>query len=195
MSDFDYVNWIFNPLFLGKNQEMMIEKRNAKGHKPHIVNIQNGIGVVDYRLYDFGSASNSSFLKFFNNTYDSPPLPDAPEGLLAFCDYIITAECGGRLFILLIELKRGKNVSHAKEQIDGAKVFIDYVLNTAERIKDNNNMGDFDKSQVDFRKIIIEKVKKETTGSHIPGNLDKHGYNTYRTIANFNIREVIGSIN
>lgn len=194
MTDFDYINWIFNPLLPGKDQEKMIEKRKAVGHGTHIVKIQNGIGVSNYRLYDFGSKSNSSFLNFFNNTYDSPPSPDAPKGLLAFCDYIITAECADRLFILLVELKRGRDITHAKKQIDGAKAFMDYVLKTAERIKDENDMGDFDSSQISFRKIIIEKVSKETTGSHIPGNLDKHGYNTYRTLVNFNIMEVIGSI-
>lgn len=63
--------------------------------------------------------------------------------------------------------------------------FCDYII-LAE-----NNMLAFNKKNINFRKVIIEKVQKESTNSHKPQHINKNDYIIKKTVSRFNLREVI----
>lgn len=190
-SDFDYIKWILNKDFISDDQSRMSELKAAHNHKPHIVKIIQGKGVTGYELYEFGHKENKDLLPFFNNTFDKPPFPNAPKGLIRFCDYVILAEFKGHLHIILVEMKRGnQSGDEARLQLDAAKTFMDYVLASAERIKGENSMEDFDRDTVEFRRVILEKVSKEPINSHRP--LSINDYILYKLVEYFDIRRTIG---
>lgn len=89
---------------------------------------------------------NKRFLSF---SFDKQPLPskDFPKGLFpffnkgeskvnSFCDYIIFTENSGNLFVLLIELKSGKN--NVTKQLDAGKCFADFIVSTLNRVYNLN---------------------------------------------------------
>lgn len=195
-SDFEYLKWILNHDFLCEDKERMKELKEVKDKSAQIVQIRKGYGVSDYELYEFGSKENFRLLPFFNRTNNHPKLPDAPSHLIAFCDYIILAEFKNSLYIILVEMKRGET-AHAKIQLQASRMFMDYVLQSAERIKNHNSMENFDSRKVNFRRIVLSYTTKETLNSHFPKN-DKKGYApdkndiiNYETSNYFDIREVI----
>lgn len=49
------------------------------------------------------------------------------------CDYIVFAERGGSQYIILIEMKKGKEST--KKQLLAAEVFVQYVIGTLNRVK------------------------------------------------------------
>jgi hypothetical protein len=101
---------------------------------------------------------NHQYLSF---SFDKQPLPhkEFPRGIFpffnrgtgnvtSFCDYIIFAEKKGKLFVLLIELKKGNN--NVTKQLDAGKCFAEYVVSTLNRVyKQNINP--------EIRKISIRK--------------------------------------
>lgn len=84
--------------------------------------------------------------KFLSFSFDKQlPKSDFPRGLLpffnrgtgkvtSFCDYIIFTEKAGSLFILLIELKSGRD--NVKKQIKAGRCFAEYVISTLNRVYD-----------------------------------------------------------
>ena len=189
-TDFEYLTWILNHRFACKDKNWMKEEKVAKGKRSQRVEIYSGPGIRGYELYEFGDKENCRHLPFFNNTNNHKDLPNAPSGLIAFCDYILLVEFKQLLHIVLIELKRG-STTHARLQLEASKVFMQYVLNSAERIKDDNNMEMFDKGKTLFRKGIITQNEKEPLNSHLPKNFNKNDVLTYTTSKDFYIREIL----
>lgn len=104
-------------------------------------------------------ADNKRFLSF---SFDKQPLPksDFPKGLFpffnrgtslvtSFCDYIIFSEKAGRLYILLIELKSGRE--NVTKQLEAGKCFAEYVVSTLNRVYNLNITPE-------VRKISIRKT-------------------------------------
>ncbi|MGJ1366324.1 hypothetical protein [Sphingobacterium spiritivorum] len=52
--------------------------------------------------------------------------------LCSFCDYLVFTEYKGRLFILLIELKKGKE--NVTKQLNAAQCFVEYLIATVNRV-------------------------------------------------------------
>lgn len=190
MTDYEYLNWIMSHDFSCKGK-IMKEEKTAKGKKSQRVTVIPGRGVSGFEIYEFGSEENCRHLPFFNHMNNHPTLPNAPSELLAFCDYIILAECKRKAYVLLIEMKRGVR-SHGKVQLEASRTFMNYVLASAERIKKANSMDDFNSSDVEFRRIILTESKKELLSSHMPKNIDVNDIFEYSTIDKFDIREAIG---
>ncbi len=189
MSDYDYISWIMNQSFIS-DSDYMKEDKDAKGKKSQVVAIQKGRGINVYSVFEFGDKENCRHLPFFNHTNNHPTLPNAPSGLLAFCDYIILTEFQSKAYFLLIEMKRGVR-SHASVQLSASHTFIDYVLATAERIKVANHMDDFEKNNVEIRRVVLSQAKKETLNSHMPKPISKNDIIDYQTFNEFRIRDVI----
>ena len=55
------------------------------------------------------------------------------EGVQKISDYILFAEKGTRFYVLMIELKRGRE--NASKQLDAAKCFAEYIIKTVKRVK------------------------------------------------------------
>ena len=107
-----------NCLAKGNDAKILIEKdRNGK------VIMQRPIidGKIKYLLYRF----DPDQIKMF------PYLADE-SGLKKICDYILFAEEGNNLHILLIELKHG--TESARNQLIASECFIDFIFKSAKRI-------------------------------------------------------------
>ena len=76
-------------------------------------------------------------------------------------------------------------------QLNASRTFIDYVIATAERIKDINSMNDFKGSNVGLRRIVLSQTKKETLNSHMPSKESRKDIIDYPTYDEFRIRDVI----
>ncbi len=104
-------------------------------------------------------SDNQKFLSF---SFDKQPLPknDFPKGIFpffnrgtgkvtSFCDYIIFTEKAGNLYILLIELKAGKD--NVNKQLEAGRCFSEYIISTLNRVYNLN-------ISPQIRKISIRKT-------------------------------------
>lgn len=164
MIEFELYTRILSPDFLCKNQNVLTEHKS--GQKANLT-IK---GIDEYRLYRFDVEDGKDFLPFFNKTHD-----EAPKGLGVFCDYIILACLKSKLFIILVEMKTG-NTHNAQQQLEASALFMDYIKNSAIRIKKLNNYHDFNANNVMVKKLILKqgpKVKcRPTTQSAKKSNID-----------------------
>ncbi len=159
MSDFEYIKWILKESYLctPPNHLTMMESK-GDNLRPQIVNIKNSIrAITNIALYRFDVEENGNFLPFFNDKNGSP------ERLNAFCDYIALLEHNGKLIIFLLELKRGSTAG-MEDQIFASYEFMQYILKSADRIKNINNMPDFNIDDIEFRRILI---RKKASNKHI----------------------------
>lgn len=148
MVEFELYTRILSSDFLCKNQNVLTEHKS--GQK---ASLKTG-GIDEYRLYRFDVEDGKDFLPFFNKTHD-----EAPKGLGVFCDYIILACLKSKLFIILVEMKT-RNTHNAPQQLDASALFMDYVKNSAIRIKDQNNFHEFNDSNIFVRKLILKSGPK-----------------------------------
>lgn len=158
MTDFEYINEILNERFLclPPRHIQLIEDKETYNLLPQIVEIQYQPGVIEHvNLYRL-DMEEFNFLPFFNNK-GQPNEKHAPKGLVSFCDYIILIEYEEQLCIMLVELKRGVKTGY-EDQLNAGIEFIKYILNTAERIKTENNMDSFDSKNVILRRVLLEKT-------------------------------------
>ena len=153
--------------FVPEKQDLMCE---GEIQKTRI--LSHGRGLNDYTLYRFDT-SEKDFLPFFNKT------DNAPKYLRSFCDYIILAEIRNKLFILLIELKSG-DASHAHVQLEASYSFINFIINTAQRIKDINGYSEkLDVKNIEVRRITVKNVSQR------PQTKVNKGYNVKRSNNNY----------
>lgn len=156
MREFELIDKILNDHFLvtENDSRIMEELKDSPDHKPQRVKIIVTRSITAISLYRFDSDAED-FLPFFGRI----------TGLKRFCDYILLVEANDRLAIILIEMKRSKRDSKYKSQLDASKLFIDYVIANAERIKEENGYHDFDSSSIIIRrvKIIAAPINKLTT--------------------------------
>lgn len=192
MEYIDYLGRILNEKFLQKDADdlTMIEPANGV-YKEQRVSIKNASRTIsDMKLYRFNTPDTDAvnMFPFFNQHTAGPH--KAPHGLLSFCDYILLVQHDSGLYVLFVELKRGRHEG-AEKQLEASSTFFDYVLQTANRIKAENGFSDFDATQVKCRKIIIneEFCNKHTTkpkdvreGSDMDGIILHKCYNEFRPI-------------
>ncbi len=86
--------------------------------------------------------------KYLSFSFDKTlPIKDFPKGLFpffnrgealvtSFCDYIIFTENNQQLFVLLIELKKGKD--NVTKQLNAGKCFAEFVISTVNRVYEMN---------------------------------------------------------
>ncbi len=153
MTDYDYLRWCLNKHYIteGVLEENQIDPDKKKAGKPQRVSIVSDSRVVsDYTVYRFDTKEKGDHLNFFNKD------DGAPQNLNAFCDYIILAQNKQRkAYVVLVEMKRGKS-SHAEEQLNAGRSFLDYVLQSCTRVRNSNGMADFDHRKVEFRRVILK---------------------------------------
>lgn len=150
-TEYKFYTNILNPNFLARNQKEMREDKEK-----HVVGI-DAKRVDYYKLYRF-DLENQNFLPFFNESgKDENPNHPTPHGLRKFCDYILLAEVGKKLYVVLVEMKSGQTGT-AKIQLDASETFMEYVRNSAERVKDNLTYSTFDRNKVFVKRVILKAV-------------------------------------
>lgn len=141
MSKLAIIREILNESFKHSNQNCLSEKdTDSKGKKFEVNYKIVKQQQIDFELFRYDEAA----LPFFKNITD----------LKKMCDYILFAEEGEYLYIFVIELKLG-NLS-AKKQLNAAKEFVQFIINSANRI------GKVIDSNYKIRKVRIcdEMIKK-----------------------------------
>jgi hypothetical protein len=159
MSDYDYIKWILNEDYLVKGPHKLT-MREDKGPDLSVHEVKIDVcGGMNVAVYRFDIESKKDHLPFFRKGSEN-----SPKSLTKFCDYIILVEKEFNLTIFLIEMKRGTTDGY-KKQIQAAEYFMQYILSSAERVKDDNDMPNFNAQNIGFRKVLIRQTmsNKELT--------------------------------
>ncbi|MBR3577679.1 MAG: hypothetical protein IKN98_02755 [Bacteroidales bacterium] len=158
MEYIDYLGWILNEKFLQKGADALTMVEPADdNHKEQRVCIKSSSKAISsMKLYCFNTKNTdaSNLFSFFNQQWKVEP--KAPEGLNSFCDYILLVQHIDGLYVFFLEMKRGVT-SRADKQIDASCTFFDFILKSAERIKEDNGFSEFDARQIKYRKLIIKE--------------------------------------
>ncbi|MFJ1428159.1 hypothetical protein ACILD6_06110 [Capnocytophaga canimorsus] len=92
----------------------------------------------------------------------------------AFCDYIVFTELKGKLFVLLIELKKGRD--NVTKQLNAGECFAEFVIKTANRVYNQNITPE-------IRKISIRdghiKTKAKPKQRQKPIQYDHNNFHTF----------------
>lgn len=158
MNEIVFLQKVLSEVYLKKDAEalLMLEPADTL-HSPQRVTIDNRLNSLsDLYLYDFSKANEDGnfLLPFFNHRKIAPNI--SPKGLTKFCDYILLLSHEDIPYVFFLELKRGI-CDDADKQIEASEMFMDYVIDSAERIKGENNVSDFDKQRIRFRRIIVQE--------------------------------------
>ena len=186
MTEYDQLCRILNEGFKSSKQDEMIENQGDKKTQSVDITPMKDLKKTLYRM----ALEEKDFLPFFNKSHDSP------EGLRKFCDYILLAEHRKRnqevcTFVLLIELKRGKNGSAAK-QLNASQTFMEYIYSSAERLHVDFNDSEFDKEKVTTMKIVVkEPISSKMTTKGRPKIYKEHNVFYFETMKVFPIRQFI----
>lgn len=190
MSDYEYLLWILDEYYrLSERPYTLIEDKGEE-LPPHIVEVVcRGKDITNYAVFRFDLDSMGDHLPFFNRKKKHG---EAPKLLKKFCDYIILVEKQSRVTAILIEMKRGSSAGNG-EQLKATKMWMDYVLNSAERIKDKNNKEDFDASLVSFRRVLLKRAadNKQLTQPHELQIADKNSIIQVFCFNRFALHEII----
>ena len=154
MDEYDFLNRILDQHYLSPNPEQLEEEGVQTAE---IITKPGDKGLEGYSLYRY-SLIEEDFLPFFNDNHDT-----APKDLKSFCDYILLVPYRGTLYVMLIELK--KNNDTVKVQIDATRQFLDYVISTAERIKDKNKVS-FDSDKIKTIRIKLRGIPVKNSTKH-----------------------------
>lgn len=145
-----------HPSFKPQKQDRLIENKLDKPQTAKIIDS----GVDTYTLYRF-DLDERNFLPFFNNTHigsEATVEYPVPDKLLKFCDYIMLVSKCGKLYVVLIEMKSGNNAG-AGIQLKAAETFMEYVKQTALRIKSYNGYDSFSADNVILRRVLLKPFK------------------------------------
>ncbi|UXD71383.1 hypothetical protein MUK51_08820 [Sphingobacterium faecium] len=109
------------------------------------------------------------------------PANDFPKGLFpffnrgeakvtSFCDYIIFTEEKNKLFILLIELKKGR--SNTTKQLEAGKCFSEFLVATLNRVYGVN-------INPEIRKISVRETHVKPKQKQKPIKYNSDGFHTF----------------
>jgi hypothetical protein len=91
-------------------------------------------------------------------------------GVCLFCDYIIFSELKGTLFVLLIELKKGKD--NVTKQLEAGKCFVEFIISTVNRVYKQD-------ISPEIRKISIREYKKKPKQKQKSIKYDENNFHTF----------------
>lgn len=97
-----------------------------------------------------------------------------PE-VCSFCDYIIFTEYKGQLFILLIELKKGRD--KVTTQLNAGECFAEFVIKTVNRVYKQNIIPEIRK--ISIREYEI-KSKQKYTQRQKAIEYDENNFHTFQ---------------
>lgn len=171
MSEYAFLNKMLSNKYQEDDETVMKEK------KFHSVKILKD-NRVKYTLYRFDREGKGDFLPFFDAS------DDAPKRLCSFCDYVIIAEVRQKPYVILVEMKNS-HVGHAHEQLKGSRCFVNYITETAERIKGVNGQDEFSKDKINVLEIVLINVNTRPSvrsGKHMNILIDDKGVINYKTV-------------
>lgn len=130
-------------------------------------NISKLVETQENMAIDFVS-DNQRFLSFsFDKQLSAKEFPKGlfpffnrgVPGVVSFCDYVIFAEKAGLHYILLIELKKGKD--NVTKQLAAGKCFAEYLISTLNRVYGANITPEIRKISIRERHIKPKQKQKD----------------------------------
>jgi hypothetical protein len=116
VNQLDLIQTLLDDHFLEKgNDAKVLNEKNVMERK---IVTHHGISTLLYRF----DPDKIKLFPYFSNK----------SGLHKICDYILFANEGSHLHLLLIELKRG--TESATNQLIASECFVDFILNSAKRV-------------------------------------------------------------
>ncbi len=143
MSKLEIIREILHTNFKHSDQSCLSENNiDNKGKKFEVKYQIVKQPQIDYELFRYDEAA----LPFFKDI----------SGLKKMCDFILFAEEGKYLYIFVIELKLGND--SAKKQLNAAKVFVQFLINSANRVGKEINI-DYKIRKIRICDSMIKKHK------------------------------------
>jgi hypothetical protein len=173
----ELIKTVFHSDYLDESKQLYEKDTDSKGISFEMTRkIQHHHGI-DYVLYRF-DPNKKEFFPYFSNE----------SGLKKICDYILFAEEGKYLYVILLELKKG--TESAQTQLLASEGFMNFVLASAKRI------GITFSEHIQTIKVrVSEERAKKRNRSTKPSGLkkDENGIVNYDHSDIFRIKEVIAT--
>lgn len=144
--------------FFKNNTTTVLEENQARMSVDFIVESQKFLSFKMDKNLDKKDFPRGIF-PFFNNKQPK---------VCSFCDYIIFSELRGTLFILLIELKKGKD--KVTEQLEAGKCFVEFVISTVNRVYKQDISAEIRKISIREYKMRKAKPKQKQKSIRYDGN-------------------------
>lgn len=173
-SQLDLIRTLLNSAYIDNNK-ILIEKEIASNGKPFEMR-RNIIAHRDITFLLFRFDTKLKLFPYFNEL----------TGLNKVCDYMLFAEEGDHLFLLLIELKKG--TESALKQLAASESFAHFIIDAARRV------GILLTENIHIKKIRIseERAKRRNRGSKIKDlTEDENGIINYDHSFDFRIKEIL----
>ncbi len=169
MGKLDIINKVLNQSYKDNSNEM-------KEHSREVVmdiKIQNRTGFK-YALY-----------RFCNSVYKADHFARV-EGLQKMCDYFLFVEDRNILYVFIVELKNTSG-SSALKQLNAGECFVNYIINSANRIGESIDLTD-----CRIRKIKAKKLVKRSIKHNV--EFDNDGYCGDYCFAKFDINYMLDRV-
>lgn len=140
---------------MSSNYSTMTSVINAK-FKVENLDVLEEPKVMTVSVKGCPKSASLTLYRFDPNKEEIFPFFEKEIGLRSICDYVLLADYGDDLYILLMELKLGN--SKAKEQLNATENLISYIIASALRIK-----REIDRDKIHIRKIRISERRRQYT--------------------------------
>ena len=115
MSWLEDIDYVLNPDFFDTTNELVEESAGMR-----IQIIKSGCKSLLFKLdKQLGREFRGGIFPFFNS---------GNQNVCKVCDYILFAEKNNQIFVLIIELKRGRNAT--LPQLKAGECFVDFIAST-----------------------------------------------------------------
>jgi hypothetical protein len=121
MGNLDSIQHILNSQFLSKEKTKFVEEQDSFTMEIPIKS--DGCQFLSYKYDKELKGFKGGLFPFFAQN----------KGVQKISDYVIFAEKGNQLYVLLVELKRGN--ASARPQLEAAKCFVSYIISSVKRVK------------------------------------------------------------
>ena len=146
--------------FFKNNTTTVLEENQARMSVDFIVESQ--------KFLSFKMDKNLDKKEFPRGIFPFFKSKDKEKKVCSFCDYIIFSELKGTLYILLIELKKGKE--KVTEQLEAGKCFVEFVISTVNRVYKKNISAQIRKISIREYKMRKDKPKQKQKSIRYDGN-------------------------
>lgn len=141
MSKLDIINKVLNNSY----------KDNSGVMKEHSIEVVMDIPIQSRHCIEY------SLYKFSEKRYKADHFAKV-TGLAKMCDYFLFVEDNNILYIFIIELKNTSK-SSALKQLNAGECFVNYIVNSANRIGENINILDCRVRKIKAKKQVKKKTK------------------------------------
>ena len=139
----------------------VLNKDNSNEMKEHSEEV-----VMDIKIVNRNNLKYALF-RFCNLVYKADHFARV-EGLQRMCDYFLFVEARNVLYVFIVELKSTSG-SSALKQLNAGECFVNYIINSANRIGEGIDIADCKIRKIKAKKHVKRRIKCQV-------EFDKDGY-------------------